>query len=58
LPGRRYISGERSAEDLGPLRAAGCEVRIVPAAGHVLMSDNAWASLAGRRRSRYGKLEQ
>jgi pimeloyl-ACP methyl ester carboxylesterase len=37
---RRYLSGERTAEDLGPLRAAGCEVRVVPAAAHELMSDN------------------
>lgn len=37
---RRYISGELSNEDLAPLRAAGCDVRVVPAAGHVLMWDN------------------
>ncbi|GAB2607780.1 alpha/beta hydrolase [Paractinoplanes abujensis] len=37
---RRYISGELSYEELEPLRAAGCDVRVVPAAGHVLMWDN------------------
>ena len=37
---RLYISGELSGEDLDPLRAAGCTVRVVPAAGHVLMEDN------------------
>jgi hypothetical protein len=37
---RRYISGALSDEDLEPLRALGCEVVVVPAAGHVLMWDN------------------
>ncbi|MCO8270079.1 alpha/beta hydrolase [Actinoplanes sp. TRM 88003] len=37
---RRYISGELSYEDLEPLRQAGCDVRVVPGAGHVLMDDN------------------
>ncbi|GAB3836135.1 alpha/beta fold hydrolase [Dactylosporangium cerinum] len=37
---REYISGALSREDLGPLRAAGCRVNVVPAAGHVLMWDN------------------
>ena len=37
---RVYISGELSREELGPLRAAGCRVSVVPAAGHVLMWDN------------------
>ncbi|MBL7253151.1 alpha/beta fold hydrolase [Paractinoplanes lichenicola] len=37
---RRYISGELSHEELEPLRAIGCDVRVVPAAGHVLMWDN------------------
>jgi hypothetical protein len=37
---RRYISGELTGEDLAPLREAGCDVRVVPAAGHALMDDN------------------
>ncbi|BCJ47492.1 alpha/beta hydrolase [Actinoplanes ianthinogenes] len=37
---RRYVSGALSGEDLAPLRDAGCEVVVVPAAGHVLMWDN------------------
>lgn len=41
FPGpRRYISGELSREDLDPLRATGCDVRVIPAAAHELMSDN------------------
>ena len=37
---RHYISGARTGEHLDPLRAAGCAVQVVPAAGHVLMGDN------------------
>ncbi|MEU8661108.1 alpha/beta fold hydrolase [Actinoplanes philippinensis] len=37
---RRYISGELSREELAPLRDAGCDVRVVAGAGHVLMWDN------------------
>lgn len=37
---KRYISGELSGEDLGVLRATGCDVRIVPGAGHLMMDDN------------------
>jgi len=37
---REYISGALSNEDLEPLRDAGCRVRVVAAAGHVLMWDN------------------
>jgi pimeloyl-ACP methyl ester carboxylesterase len=37
---RTYVSGELTRERLGPLRAAGLDVRVVPAAGHVLMHDN------------------
>lgn len=37
---RRYVSGELTGEELAPLRAAGCDVRVVPAAGHALMDDN------------------
>jgi hypothetical protein len=37
---RTYISGELTGEDLAPLREAGCDVRVVPSAGHVLMWDN------------------
>jgi pimeloyl-ACP methyl ester carboxylesterase len=37
---RHYISGARSGEHLDPLRAAGVNLHIVPAAGHVLMWDN------------------
>lgn len=35
-----YISGERSGEDLRELRATGCDVRVVPAAGHIMHADN------------------
>jgi pimeloyl-ACP methyl ester carboxylesterase len=37
---RRYVSGELSRESLDGGRAAGCDVRVVPDAGHVLMTDN------------------
>jgi len=37
---RTYISGALTAEDLAPLRAVGCDVRVVPSAGHALMHDN------------------
>ncbi|MFD5830528.1 alpha/beta fold hydrolase [Lentzea sp. NPDC060358] len=37
---KRYISGALSGEDLGELRATGCEVRVVPAAGHLMMDDD------------------
>ena len=37
---REYISGALSHEDLAPLRDMGCRVRVVAAAGHVLMWDN------------------
>ncbi|MFD4636108.1 alpha/beta fold hydrolase [Lentzea sp. NPDC058436] len=37
---KRYISGELSAEDLDGLRATGCDVRVVPDAGHLMMDDN------------------
>jgi pimeloyl-ACP methyl ester carboxylesterase len=37
---RTYISGELSNEDLGPLREAGCDILVVPSAGHVIMDDN------------------
>lgn len=37
---RTYVSGALSAERLGPVRRAGCEIRVVPAAGHVVMADN------------------
>jgi pimeloyl-ACP methyl ester carboxylesterase len=37
---RVYVSGQLTGEELEPLREAGCEVRVVPAAGHVLMWDN------------------
>ncbi len=40
-----YISGELSAEDLAPLRETGCDVRVVPAAGHVLMWDGLTAAV-------------
>ena len=48
---RTYISGELSGEDLGPLRDAGCEVRVVPSAGHVLMWDNLDGFVAAIARS-------
>ena len=37
---KRYISGERSGEDLDALRATGCDVRVVPGAAHLMMDDN------------------
>jgi pimeloyl-ACP methyl ester carboxylesterase len=37
---REYISGALSNEDLSPLHEAGVQVRVVAAAGHVLMWDN------------------
>jgi hypothetical protein len=37
---REYIDGALSDEDLTPLREAGCSVRVVAAAGHVMMWDN------------------
>jgi pimeloyl-ACP methyl ester carboxylesterase len=47
FPGERvYVSGELSREDLGPIRAIGCEVRVVPNAGHVVMVDNLDAFVA------------
>ncbi|GAA2644723.1 alpha/beta fold hydrolase [Paractinoplanes durhamensis] len=36
----RYLSGERSAEDLTELRKTNSEVYVVPAAAHDLMTDN------------------
>ena len=37
---RTYVSGALTGEDLEPLRAVGCGVRVVPDAGHALMHDN------------------
>ncbi len=37
---KSYISGELSDEDLDDLRATGCDVRVVPNAGHLMMDDN------------------
>lgn len=37
---RRYVSGELTGESLDSVRTAGCDVRVVPGAGHVLMTDN------------------
>ncbi|HEX7308615.1 alpha/beta hydrolase [Lentzea sp.] len=37
---KRYISGELGGEDLDALRATGCDVRVVPAAGHLMMDDD------------------
>ena len=37
---RRYVSGELTRESLDGVRAAGCDVRVVPGAAHVLMTDN------------------
>ncbi|GGP81608.1 alpha/beta fold hydrolase [Saccharothrix coeruleofusca] len=37
---KRYLSGELTGEDLDALRAAGCDVRVVPRAGHLMMDDN------------------
>lgn len=37
---KRYISGELSGEDLDAVRATGCDVRVVPGAGHLMMDDN------------------
>ena len=37
---RRYVSGELSDERLDEVRASGCDVRVVPGAGHVMMTDN------------------
>ncbi|WP_433363498.1 alpha/beta fold hydrolase [Actinoplanes sp. CA-142083] len=37
---RLYVSGELSREELDAVRASGCEVRVVPGAGHDLMADN------------------
>jgi pimeloyl-ACP methyl ester carboxylesterase len=37
---KHYLTGELTREDLESLRATGCDVRVVPAAGHVMMDDN------------------
>jgi pimeloyl-ACP methyl ester carboxylesterase/L-amino acid N-acyltransferase YncA len=37
---KRYLTGELTGEDLVALRATGCDVRVVPGAGHGLMGDN------------------
>ena len=37
---RRYVSGELTRESLDGVRMAGCDVRVVPGAGHVQMTDN------------------
>ncbi|MBP2479410.1 pimeloyl-ACP methyl ester carboxylesterase [Crossiella equi] len=37
---KRYLSGELTGEDLGSLRATGCDVRVVPGAAHLMMEDN------------------
>jgi pimeloyl-ACP methyl ester carboxylesterase len=37
---RRYVGGELTGESLDGVRATGCDVRVVPDAGHVLMTDN------------------
>ncbi|HUQ61573.1 alpha/beta hydrolase [Lentzea sp.] len=37
---KRHISGELSGEDLDALRATGCDVRVVPDAGHLMMDDD------------------
>ena len=52
LPGTpTYLSGARTGEDLEPLRTAGCDVRVIPDAGHALMHDNldGFVSALGRR---------
>lgn len=46
---RRFIGGELSGEDLGPLRDVGCEVLVVPGAGHVMMADNLAGFVAALR---------
>jgi hypothetical protein len=37
---RRYVSGALTGESRDQLRKAGIDVRTVPRAGHVMMTDN------------------
>lgn len=37
---KTYLSGEFTGEDLGTLRGTGCDVMVVPGAGHSMMADN------------------
>ncbi|SEQ90756.1 alpha/beta fold hydrolase [Lentzea albida] len=37
---KRFVAGGRSGEDLDAVRATGCDVRVVPGAGHLMMDDD------------------
>lgn len=37
---KRYVAGGRGGEDLDAVRATGCDVGVVPRAGHLMMDDD------------------